>query len=197
VRAGQAAGQMRIEAVLNDVRKLTREYYDHPDDTEARDRLVLAYQPFIRKLAKRVARHVGDRDDLINAGLAELLAAEQFMVGQSWRAPDGGPSAMYKRVVLALRFWVDKIEALAAGTKDAVERFHAVERAAAKYLVAAPEPEPTPIKDGLSMPQRERAPRASSSYKDWDPFSTPAVPADDGVDVQRLEHGVRVRGRAK
>jgi RNA polymerase sigma factor (sigma-70 family) len=64
---------MRI--AMTDVQVLTKQFQKDPNDTEARDALVLAYTPLVKKIARRYARHPGDRDDLRQAGMIGLLKA--------------------------------------------------------------------------------------------------------------------------
>src|SRR5262245_20147563 len=63
------------KVAVNDIRQVTLQYQQNTENTEARDALVTAYTPLLKKIARRYAKHPQDRDDLVQAGHIGLLKA--------------------------------------------------------------------------------------------------------------------------
>jgi hypothetical protein len=118
---------------------------------------------------------------------------EAMLSGDQTHDPKTGEfSASFKRAIVQLRWWAEKIVALAEGAKSAVEAFKSAEAHAAEVLAnVAPasdiEAKPRPV----PLPRSENPPSAgtTSSYVDYDPLTKEILTPKPSNEVTKFDVG--------
>jgi hypothetical protein len=144
--------------------------------------------------------------DLDPSSAPRMIAAIEAMLnGDATHDPATGEfSASFKRGIMHLRWWTEKIVALAESTKSAVEAFKSAEAHAAEVLANVEAANDIEAKRrAVSLPKVENPPQSTgsvSTFTDWNPLTGEILTPKPDATLTKLDVGgarIKTKGRTK